>query len=91
MMHSDAPSNGWQTPYVIACLILSTIMIAAFTVCEGHVENPIMPLGLFKAPTFAALVAVVLFNCMSYSVFQWYVIARQQLVRDWTIVQITMG
>lgn len=82
---------GWQTPYVIACLILSIVMFAAFTVWESHVENPIMPLGLFKAPTFSALVAVVLFNYMAYSIFQWYMIAWQQLVRGWSIVNIAVG
>ncbi|KLT38369.1 MFS general substrate transporter [Cutaneotrichosporon oleaginosum] len=49
---AESASNGWKTGYIIALLVLSVLMIAAFFVWEHYVETrttrpPLMRLGLW--------------------------------------------
>jgi MFS family permease len=92
LVSSQAPSVGWQTPAVIAILILSVLLIAFFFVWESRFAiEPIMPLTAFKAPSFNALIFVVLFIYMSVGILLWYMVAWEQLIRDWTVLHIAVG
>ncbi|CAI7618920.1 unnamed protein product [Penicillium viridicatum] len=89
---NQAPSVGWQTPAVIAILILSVLLIASFFVWEIRFAiEPIMPLTAFKAPSFNALIFVVLFIYMSVGILLWYMVAWEQLIRDWAVLHIAVG
>ncbi|KAJ5398807.1 MFS general substrate transporter [Penicillium sp. CMV-2018d] len=89
---NQAPSVGWQTPAVIVIMILSVLLIAFFFVWEIRFAiEPIMPLTAFKAPSFNALVFVVLFIYMSVGILLWYMVAWEQLIRDWTVLHIAVG
>ncbi|KAJ5517648.1 Major facilitator superfamily domain general substrate transporter, partial [Penicillium expansum] len=89
---NQAPSVGWQTPAVIVILILSVILILFFFVWESRFAiEPIMPLGAFKTPNFNALIFVVLFIYMSIGILLWYMVAWEQLIRDWTVLHIAVG
>jgi hypothetical protein len=44
---SDAP-DGWKTGYVLALLILGVVFMIAFVFWELHVENPLIPMSIFK-------------------------------------------
>ncbi|CAG9992192.1 unnamed protein product [Clonostachys byssicola] len=58
---NQAPSVGWDTPYEIACLILSVLLFASFIAWEKYcAKDPIMPVQVFRAPTFTALIFVIL-------------------------------
>ncbi|GAB7347058.1 hypothetical protein MBLNU459_g3197t2 [Dothideomycetes sp. NU459] len=46
---------GWNKAFIIALLIVSVAMLAVFTYVEKKVDNPIMPLSLWKIKNFAAL------------------------------------
>lgn len=46
-----------------------------------------MPLTIFRAPTFTALVFVVLLGYMSFGIGLWYAFAWQQLLRGWTVLE----
>ncbi|KAJ5979088.1 Major facilitator superfamily domain general substrate transporter [Penicillium viridicatum] len=50
-----------------------------------------MPLTAFKAPSFNALIFVVLFIYMSVGILLWYMVAREQLIRGWTVLHIAVG
>ena len=54
-------------------------------------KEPIMPLAIFKTPTFNALVFVVLLSYMSFGISLWYMVAWQQLIRGWSVLQLTAG
>lgn len=89
---SQAPSLGWGTPYVIVLLVVSLILMAVFAVWESRfAHDPIMPLTLFKAPSFSALAVAVLFIYMSVGICLWYMIAWQQIIRGWTVLQVAFG
>jgi EmrB/QacA subfamily drug resistance transporter len=48
-----AGATGFADPVVIATLALGLVTLAAFIVWEGHAKSPMMPLDLFKSPTFS--------------------------------------
>lgn len=91
-LNSQAPSLGWGTPYVIVLLLVSLILMAVFVAWESRfAQDPVMPLSLFKAPSFGALAIAVLFIYMSVGICLWYMIAWQQIIRGWTVLQVAFG
>ena len=47
-------SMGWNSPYVVAGLIISAILLGAFPFVERHVRDPMFRLVLFRRRAFAA-------------------------------------
>lgn len=91
-MSSQAPASGWDTPYIIATTVLSLVLLGAFFVWESRfATEPIIPLKVFAAPTFTALIIVVLVTYMSVGIFLWYMVAWQQLIRGWTVLETAVG
>lgn len=89
---SQAPAHGWQTPYVIAILAVSVLLIAMFFVWEStFAKEPIMPLSIFNTPSFRALIVVVLFIYMSVGITLWEMVAWQQFIRHWSVLHIAIG
>ena len=50
-----------------------------------------MPLRIWIAPSFFALVIVVLFSFMAYGTFIWYLVAWQQEIRHWSVLSLAAG
>ena len=50
-----------------------------------------MPLNIWVAPSFFALIIVVMFSVMAYGIALWHLVAWQQLVRHWTVLQFAAG
>lgn len=63
-------------------------MFIAFVVWEMRfAKDPVMPLGIFKAASFSALVWVVLFSYMSFGVALWYSVLWQQELRSASVLE----
>ncbi|KKY37126.1 putative efflux pump antibiotic resistance protein [Diaporthe ampelina] len=91
LVWNQAPSAGWSTPYEMALLALSVVLFVGFLAWERHVAHePIMPVSIFKAPTFTALLFVVLLSYMSFGISLWYMIAWEQILRGRSVIQLTM-
>ncbi|KAK9775850.1 putative Major facilitator superfamily-domain-containing protein [Seiridium cardinale] len=85
---NQAPSVGWSTPYVIACLVATVVLFLAFLVWEKRfASEPIMPLNIFKATSFFALIWVVLFSYMGFGITLWYSVSWQQVLRNTSVLQ----
>jgi MFS family permease len=50
--------HAWTSPQVTGLLALAAVMLAAFVFVESRVEHPIVPLHLFKNPTFSVSMLV---------------------------------
>ena len=50
-----------------------------------------MPLSIWRAPSFNAVIIVVMFSFMSYGTFIWYLIAWQQKIRHWSVLSTAVG
>lgn len=89
---SQAPKAGWASPYEITLLIVSLLLFLAFGVWEHRfATHPIMPLTIFRGPSFTPAIIVVLFSFMSYGNFIWYLIAWQQEIRHWSVLSTAWG
>src|SRR5213596_4357770 len=53
-----ARDHAWTSPEVMGLLALSAVMLLAFVTTESRVEHPIVPLHLFKNPTFSVSMLV---------------------------------
>ncbi|KAL5085617.1 hypothetical protein Trisim1_010101 [Trichoderma cf. simile WF8] len=85
---NQAPASGWETPFVSVLLVLSVVMLVLFGLWGSRFsKNPIIPLGIWTAPSFTAVILVVLFSFMSNGIFLWYMVAWLQLLRGKTILQ----
>ncbi|KAL4782458.1 major facilitator superfamily domain-containing protein [Aspergillus varians] len=88
---NQAPSVGWTTPYEIALLIISLILFALFIIWEHKTPHPMMPPEIFKAPSFAVLVLVILLDYMAVGTVLWYQILWLQDVWHWSTLQFAIG
>src|SRR5262249_14643374 len=53
--------RGWTSPLVIAGFTIGVAGLAGFVAAEARQEEPMVPLGLFRSPTFAGANLVTLF------------------------------
>src|SRR4029077_11253630 len=49
-----ASDVGWGSVDVIVALILGVLLLIGFVAWEAHASAPMLPLRLFRSPTFAA-------------------------------------
>ncbi len=62
----------WDSPQIIALIVIGVVAIAAFVFVESRVVEPILPLSLFRNRTFAAtsavgfIVGLALFGAVTY-------------------------
>ncbi|KAJ5424954.1 hypothetical protein N7465_000024 [Penicillium sp. CMV-2018d] len=89
---NQAPSVGWSTSYEIVLLISSIILFGGFLLWErNYAAEPIMPLEIFKAPSFLMLLLVVLLNYMAVGTLIWYQVLWLQKVWHWSPLQFAVG
>ena len=89
MTVSQAPVAGWGTPYEIAILIISILLLAAFAFWEAKVATePILPFNIWKAPSFGALMLATFFAFMSLGIFFWYMNIYMQQVRGDSLITV---
>ncbi|KAJ5261494.1 hypothetical protein N7505_008361 [Penicillium chrysogenum] len=89
---NQAPSVGWSTPYEIVLLISSMMLFGCFLLWErNYAAEPIMPLDIFKAPSFLMLLLVVLLNYMAVGTLIWYQVLWLQKVWHWSPLQFAVG
>ncbi|KAK0390682.1 hypothetical protein NLU13_0185 [Sarocladium strictum] len=86
---NQAPVSGWDTPYLIAALCLSVVLFIAFILWERspYPTEPIMPLAVFAAPTFSALIVVVTLSYMTVGICMWYSLSWQQVLRGVSVLE----
>ncbi|KAK7205480.1 major facilitator superfamily-domain-containing protein [Myxozyma melibiosi] len=59
LSESSAASNGWATPYIIVLLIVGVLICVVFVYWENFVDEPLMPMYIWKFPGFALCMAAV--------------------------------
>ncbi|KAH8705859.1 putative transporter [Talaromyces proteolyticus] len=89
---NQAPNVGWSMPYEIVLLIASLILFGGFLLWErDFAVHPIMPLDIFKAPSFLTLLLVILLNYMAVGTLIWYQVLWVQVVWDWSVFHFAVG
>ena len=52
-------SRGWRTPYMPVLLVLGVLFLVAFLFWESYVEDPLMPLYMWKYPNIGLALALL--------------------------------
>jgi len=67
----EAPSRGMRSALVVGSLLLGTIAFIAFIAIERRIDDPIMPLTLFRSRAFsgANLLTLLLYGALSTVTF----------------------
>ena len=67
----EGPVRGWGNPVVLASLLTGVVGLVAFIGAETRVSSPMMPLGLFRSPTFggANLLTLLLYGAFGGALF----------------------
>ncbi|OCT49013.1 Major Facilitator Superfamily protein [Cladophialophora carrionii] len=77
----DAP-EGWATPYVIALLVVGTVLVAGFIYWQSVFRYPLMPLRVWKDRNFTLVVTVL---CLGFYGFAgnlfWLTLLWQRINR----------
>jgi len=55
---SQAPQDGWGSPWTISLLLVAVVLVLAFIAIETRVEAPLLPVRIFRLPTVAGANAV---------------------------------
>jgi EmrB/QacA subfamily drug resistance transporter len=74
-----ANAAGWTSPRTIGLLAAAAVLFVAFLVIEARVEQPLMPLRLFRSPTLNAANAIGIL--WSAAMFAWFFLSALYLQR----------
>ncbi|THU88061.1 MFS general substrate transporter [Dendrothele bispora CBS 962.96] len=78
---SQSEVTGWNKPVIIVTLVLSVLILMGFTFTERKVTNPIMPIHLWKLPSFAGVwIAAFLLYCWWASVVFYLTLICQEVL-----------
>ena len=73
-------------------LITSILVLCAFALWEKMgTQAPIMPLDIWKAPSFLPLILVTLLAYMAFGTSIWYMALWQQITRGWSVLEFAVG
>ncbi|OAA53596.1 Major facilitator superfamily domain, general substrate transporter [Niveomyces insectorum RCEF 264] len=88
---NQAPASGWNAFFEPLLLIVSLALFGAFPIWEHRFagSSPIMPLDIWTAPSFAALLGAVLLSFMANGIFLWYMVAWLQLLEGRSVLQFS--
>ena len=85
----DAP-DGWKTPYVIALLVVGVILLGTFIYWESIFKAPVMPLHVWKDPTFSLILAVLVLGFLGFSSSQFWLSLYLQRVRHASALDVAV-
>jgi len=72
---------GWGSSQIVAQLVGAGVLLAIFVAIERRVKDPMLPLGLFKVPSFAgAQIAAFSISASLFAVFIYATIYLQQVL-----------
>ncbi|PNP39574.1 hypothetical protein TGAMA5MH_08593 [Trichoderma gamsii] len=84
---NQAPVVGWDEPYEYILLIIAILHFALFILWEArYAKVPILPVDIWKAPSFSAIVVVLFLIFMSLGIYLWYVVVFLLNIRHYSAV-----
>lgn len=78
-LSSDAP-QGWATGYVLALLLVGLFLVGAFIFWESRLEDPIMPLNIWKSRNFTVCMIILLLGFMAFPIGTFFIALFMQNV-----------
>jgi EmrB/QacA subfamily drug resistance transporter len=73
--------DGWGSARIVAELVGAAVLLALFVVTESRVEQPMLPLGLFRRPDFsAAQIAAFAISASFFALFLYTTLYLQEVL-----------
>jgi EmrB/QacA subfamily drug resistance transporter len=73
--------EGWGSSLIVGLLIAAALLLAAFVVIELRVSQPMLPLGLFKRPSFTGVqIAAFALSASMFSLFLYITLYLQNFL-----------
>jgi MFS family permease len=83
---------GWDNPYEYVLLVVAMGHFAMFITWEARfATNPVIPVDIWKTPSFAAITLVLFLVFMSLGIYIWYVILFLANIRLWRPVFVGLA
>ncbi|KAF9958434.1 hypothetical protein BGZ72_000353 [Mortierella alpina] len=88
---STGVADGWASPKTLPVLAVGVFMAAAFLFIESRVDNPLMPLQIWKSRGFAAsvLLAFISFGMIQSVIYFGNLVFQE--VYQWNSLQSALG
>jgi MFS family permease len=80
----DTATHGWKSSYIIAMLIVGSLVIAAFVFWENYYPYPLVPMSIWRDKNFSLLMIVLSFGIMAFSVAMFFLALYMQEVWKWS-------
>jgi EmrB/QacA subfamily drug resistance transporter len=80
-------THGWGSAYTLGFLAAAVVLTLVFIVWENRVKVPLIPLGLFKSPSFSAGVVLVILGLFALYGVLFFMTLYLQRVHGYSPVQ----
>lgn len=68
LTQANSTPSGWNTPYIIALLVVGIVFLVAFCIYETYVpENPLMPMSIWKYEGFGLCMLINSLGWMAFN------------------------
>jgi MFS transporter, DHA2 family, methylenomycin A resistance protein len=82
----EAGRLGWSSPLIISSFVIFCIALIIFLLIESRVNHPMLPLNLFRSPTFSvAIIVGMILNISMYGIFFILTLYFQQ-IRNYSVL-----
>jgi EmrB/QacA subfamily drug resistance transporter len=72
---------GWSSPVILTELVTAIVLLATFVVVEHLKREPMLPLGMFRQPSFAgAQVAAFTMSASFFAIFIYLILYLQEIL-----------
>lgn len=63
----ETAPQGWKTGYVLALLIVGTLLVVTFVVWDLYYKYPLVPMGIWKDRSFSTCMAILVLGFMAFT------------------------
>jgi predicted MFS family arabinose efflux permease len=72
---------GWSSPAIILELVTAIVLLVSFVIVEHQHREPMLPLGMFRVPSFAgAQVAAFTMSASFFAMFMYLILYLQEIL-----------
>jgi EmrB/QacA subfamily drug resistance transporter len=80
----EGPHLGWGSPLIVAALTAGILLLVGFIIIEARSPAPMMPLVLFRNPTFSGINLMTLIQWMSLTGILFFLTLNLQQVQGYS-------
>jgi EmrB/QacA subfamily drug resistance transporter len=83
----EANTYGWTSTRILGAFLVAAVALVAFVLLERHQRAPMLPLGLFRNPTFTGSILVILLVALAMFGVFFFISLYMQRILGYSAVQ----